>query len=203
MITAIQTRYAGCHFRSRLEARWAVLFDNLGIEWEYEPQGYLVGPGRRAYLPDFYFPATKTWVEVKPTLDAIDYGLMMDCVDWGRGLPGLEGSAGTDRGLMILGPIPRITPMPLPFTPWHPVLQHHKGVIVSAGCLTPDGAVVLGAPEGGRLGFDSCDPSNPGFRAEISKLFAGKGGATSNWESVDAYIKARSARFEHRKAGAK
>lgn len=26
-ITAIETRYAGCHFRSRLEARWAVFFD--------------------------------------------------------------------------------------------------------------------------------------------------------------------------------
>jgi hypothetical protein len=29
---AIETRYAGCLFRSRLEARWAVLFDHLGIE---------------------------------------------------------------------------------------------------------------------------------------------------------------------------
>lgn len=28
-IRAIETRYAGCRFRSRLEARWAVFFDHL------------------------------------------------------------------------------------------------------------------------------------------------------------------------------
>ena len=39
-IAAIQTRYAGCRFRSRIEARWAVFFDALGIRWEYEPQGF-------------------------------------------------------------------------------------------------------------------------------------------------------------------
>ena len=40
MIDAIETLYAGCRFRSRLEARWAVAFNALGIEWMYEPQGY-------------------------------------------------------------------------------------------------------------------------------------------------------------------
>ena len=47
----IKTWYKGIPFRSRLEARWAVFFDRLGIEWEYEPQGY--GNGYLAYLPDF------------------------------------------------------------------------------------------------------------------------------------------------------
>ncbi len=37
---AIETHYAGCRFRSRLEARWAVFFDAIGIEWQYEPQGF-------------------------------------------------------------------------------------------------------------------------------------------------------------------
>lgn len=32
-IKAIETRYAGCR-RSRLEARWAVVFDTLGFAWE-------------------------------------------------------------------------------------------------------------------------------------------------------------------------
>jgi hypothetical protein len=32
-IVAIPTRYKGYHFRSRLEARWAVFFDALGIKW--------------------------------------------------------------------------------------------------------------------------------------------------------------------------
>lgn len=39
----IPTMYKGIQFRSRLEARWAVFFDTLGIEWEYEPQGYAIG----------------------------------------------------------------------------------------------------------------------------------------------------------------
>jgi hypothetical protein len=39
----IPTMYKGIQFRSRLEARWAVFFDTLGIEWEYETQGYEIG----------------------------------------------------------------------------------------------------------------------------------------------------------------
>ncbi len=63
-IRAIETRYAGCRFRSRLEARWAVFFDTLGIAWEYEPQGFLIDGV--CYLPDFYLPEQKLWVEIKP-----------------------------------------------------------------------------------------------------------------------------------------
>jgi len=54
-IKAIETRYAGCNFRSRLEARWAVFFDHLGIKWEYEREGY-VGVRGTPYLPDFWLP---------------------------------------------------------------------------------------------------------------------------------------------------
>lgn len=66
-IKAIETRYAGCRFRSRLEARWAVFFDALDIKWKYEPQGYVVGPpgDEIAYLPDFYLPKYDVWAEVK------------------------------------------------------------------------------------------------------------------------------------------
>ena len=39
-IKAIETMYKGYHFRSRLEARWAVFFDTLGIPWKYENEGY-------------------------------------------------------------------------------------------------------------------------------------------------------------------
>lgn len=63
MIKAIETEYADCWFRSRLEARWAVFFDALGVTWEYEPEGFHTSAGN--YLPDFYLPAQKTWVEVK------------------------------------------------------------------------------------------------------------------------------------------
>ncbi|MBK9515513.1 MAG: hypothetical protein IPO05_18320 [Flavobacteriales bacterium] len=52
MIKPIETRYKGYRFRSRLEARWAVFFDALGLEWEYEPEGFDLGDGVY-YLPDF------------------------------------------------------------------------------------------------------------------------------------------------------
>ena len=42
-LKAIQTEYKGYRFRSRLEARWAVLLDELGVKWEYEPEGYDLG----------------------------------------------------------------------------------------------------------------------------------------------------------------
>lgn len=65
-IKAIETRYAGCRFRSRLEARWAVFFDTLGIRWEYEPEGFELPSGR--YLPDFWFPDHRLYGEVKGDL---------------------------------------------------------------------------------------------------------------------------------------
>lgn len=71
---AIETRYKGYRFRSRLEARWAVFFDALGVAWEYEPEGFELGGGAR-YLPDFRVHAPvsrfeRVWVEVKPVLPA-------------------------------------------------------------------------------------------------------------------------------------
>jgi len=61
---AIQTKYHGFLFRSRLEARWAVFYDSLGIEWEYEKEGYDLGDAG-LYLPDFWLPRQKCWVEIK------------------------------------------------------------------------------------------------------------------------------------------
>lgn len=51
-IKAIETEYNGYRFRSRLEARWAVFFDSLGVKYEYEPEGFILPSGKR-YLPDF------------------------------------------------------------------------------------------------------------------------------------------------------
>ncbi len=63
---AIPTLYNGYHFRSRLEARWAIYFDRAGIEYHYELEGFDLGELGR-YLPDFYFPSFNCWGEVKPT----------------------------------------------------------------------------------------------------------------------------------------
>jgi hypothetical protein len=72
---AIETHYAGCRFRSRLEARWAVVFDHLMIPWQYEPQGYELPSGR--YLPDFRAESTKGnpyFIEIKgPMPDAREF----------------------------------------------------------------------------------------------------------------------------------
>ena len=65
MIKPIETHYKGRLFRSRLETRWAVFFDTLGVQWEYEPEGFELGDGLR-YLPDFWLPQVNLWAEVKP-----------------------------------------------------------------------------------------------------------------------------------------
>ena len=71
----IETFYNGYRFRSRLEARWAVFFDALGVEYDYEPEGFDLGNGLY-YLPDFKIKCWGTrgeindkpfdlWIEVK------------------------------------------------------------------------------------------------------------------------------------------
>jgi hypothetical protein len=73
MIKAIDTRYKGYLFRSRLEARWAVFFDQMGWSWDYEPEGFELGGTQ--YLPDFKVAIPRgdhTWFEVKPRETEID-----------------------------------------------------------------------------------------------------------------------------------
>lgn len=65
-LKAIPTLYRETTFRSRLEAKWAVFYSSLGIEWRYEPEGYdLDGT---YYLPDFYLPEIGIWLEKKGTV---------------------------------------------------------------------------------------------------------------------------------------
>jgi uncharacterized protein YlaI len=71
IIRAIPTIYRGTCFRSRLEARWAATFDQLGMYWEYEPDGVEIDGVR--YLCDFRLPKQHCWFEVKgPTNDRLD-----------------------------------------------------------------------------------------------------------------------------------
>lgn len=76
-IKPIETVYQGYRMRSRLEARWACFFNEMGFKWRYEEEGYKVnGAG---YLPDFFLPDLKCFVEIKgqdPT--AIE---LQKCVD--------------------------------------------------------------------------------------------------------------------------
>ncbi len=64
-LKAIETRYKNHRFRSRLEARYAVFFDALGVVWDYEREGFDLGE-HGCYLPDFWLPHWEVWWEVKP-----------------------------------------------------------------------------------------------------------------------------------------
>jgi hypothetical protein len=72
LIKPLETYYNGYKFRSRLEARWAVFFTELRIIFEYEKEGYNLGDNG-CYLPDFWLPEFKLWVEVKPATIGIKY----------------------------------------------------------------------------------------------------------------------------------
>lgn len=63
-IKAIETTYNGIRFRSRLEARWAVFLTHMGVEYEYEPEGFT--DGTDCYLPDFWLYKQEIYLEVKP-----------------------------------------------------------------------------------------------------------------------------------------
>lgn len=97
MVKAIQTHYANCHFRSRLEARWAVFFNCLGVRWEYEKEGFKLPSGH--YLPDFWLPNLGCWLEVKP--DNPDDQAKKLCEELGwetdRAVVLLSGSPGSEK----------------------------------------------------------------------------------------------------------
>jgi hypothetical protein len=73
-IKAIETHYKGFRFRSRLEARYAVFFDQAGANWDYEQEGYNLDG--EYYLPDFKVNKlidkngvdVPLWFEIKPEL---------------------------------------------------------------------------------------------------------------------------------------
>lgn len=67
-VQAIPTTYQDITFRSRLEARWAVFLDELGIKWQYEAEGYQL-PNDEWYLPDFWLPEHDMFFEIKPEGD--------------------------------------------------------------------------------------------------------------------------------------
>lgn len=84
MLKAIETSYKGYLFRSRLEARWAVFFDALGLDWEYEPEGFELPDGTR-YLPDFRLPKVMAtgaaWLEVKPIISSDTWPSIKRAID--------------------------------------------------------------------------------------------------------------------------
>jgi hypothetical protein len=194
---AIETRYNGYRFRSRLEARWAVFFDAAGIPYEYEPEGFFVGgwSEKTPYLPDFRLCNQNLWVEVKGDVENIDWQMMADAVDWGNGLPGVAWSSGSTNGLLILGNIPYIQTNA--YSPFHPILQHDKGGWVNHAFFVPGGIEVF---ETNSAYFDSFNiDSTCGLAMEVRKHFWSTqlDDRCLDMTVFRAYLAARSARFEH------
>jgi nucleoside 2-deoxyribosyltransferase len=67
MIKAIPTTYAGVRMRSKLEATVAETLDRYKIAWTYESEGYDLGGVW--YLPDFWLPDARAFLEVKGVLN--------------------------------------------------------------------------------------------------------------------------------------
>jgi hypothetical protein len=77
-MVGIPTVYNGIQYRSRLEARWAAFFDQLGWPYTYEPFD------AHGYIPDFLIHwDTPVLVEVKPAVAKDDYLDTMDKITIG------------------------------------------------------------------------------------------------------------------------
>jgi len=130
--------YSFTQFRSQLEARWAIFFDCLGLDWDYEPCHYPVGDGL-GYLPDFYLPTLGVWAEGKgPTfLDRHSMGKIINGAAGPQPLPIREAPYGPADQVLILGPFPKIDIG----TPTHNIVVPEGGGIagVRRSIWTPDG----------------------------------------------------------------
>lgn len=117
-IRPIETVYNGYRFRSRLEARWAVFFDAIGAEWEYEPEGYRL-PDGTMYLPDFLLKnvrgrgAENIYVEVKGVLTKDDLHKIDMFTD-----PKQQGYPDGNHPIIIFGQIPDCRAIPAHYVPY-------------------------------------------------------------------------------------
>lgn len=193
-IAPLETRYAGCRFRSRLEARWAVFFNSLEIPWQYEPQGFQIG--EEAYLPDFYLPQSKTWVEVKgEEAEFLAKGALYSAAAAGA-LPDTANAWGKETGLLVLGPVPHVQFGDM--LPTHTLLQHGiEGLRRSFAAFHSLQSIQIVAT------WD--DPVQaPELPDRRGLPFIATGGyppADVMDHAARAYIAANSARFEHGQRG--
>lgn len=193
-IKAIETRYAGCRFRSRLEARWAVFFDTLGVPWEYEPEGFVVEG--TPYLPDFRLWGRR-WAEIKGDPAGLDIRLLK------------RFAFEANTNIIILGPIPPVTmrvPSWVNLMGWPELMEQSQ--FMEEGChpLTWDRAVMVSreafADDGGlRQAYFN-------YKIKDVKDWLTPVDDVDEWtypyprpQVADAYTTARSARFEHGERG--
>lgn len=217
-IKAIETKYKGYLFRSRLEARWAVFFDSIGIKYQYEADGfeavydYADKKEVIRYLPDFYLPEFDCYVEVKGTDEALkkDGHKLAGAIDWN--------STPVSKGLLILGNIPdpeRITPLNPPMFSY---LFCDRGINHQYAAFFPNYENKVKLIVGGRNIFDriydvadydfSCFEGEGTIPESTSTECTWLSEEISVWVSrkfvmtlKEAFAKARAARFEFGKEG--
>lgn len=78
-IQAIPEILFGVGFRSRLEARFAIFFTALGVEWEYERAPVHIA-GRPRW-PDYWLPTQQVWAEIKPEGVPPDQAMAAACAE--------------------------------------------------------------------------------------------------------------------------
>lgn len=227
VIPAIETVYKGYRFRSRLEARWAVFFDELAIDWRYEAEGYeiRVNGKTRRYLPDFYLPKFGVWVEVKGDENRLDVPLLAFAAHPETGLPASPAGDSvirkpgtsdpeacwpwTKRRMLILGPIPEHDDaLPIRF---HALLAARPvrdswAVELDYAAFTPaygSGLLTYSLPTNVLLTPELALTSEAGEVRKAPALLVGPYlvyGVPANLSA--AYSAARQSRFEHGESGA-
>jgi hypothetical protein len=176
-IRAIETSYAGYRFRSRLEARWAVFFNEAGIRFEYEPEGLRVDTpmGVISYLPDFWL-GTGQWGEVKGWLD------MKACKRLVALATGMA-KCGEGADVVVLGEVPSISSIR-----WPVQLHQHRGLWAVPWALE-----------------SGCPMDRPHVRIEANAMIADKLTEGFPWGipewAEDGLDAARRARFEFGESG--
>ncbi len=55
MLKPAMAEFKGRRFRNRMEARWGVFFDTLGLRWDYEPEVFDL-PSGHSIWPTFWIP---------------------------------------------------------------------------------------------------------------------------------------------------
>lgn len=196
MIRPIETHYAGCRFRSRLEARYAVFFDTLGVKWEYEREGYEVEDRLGLndvdtwyYLPDFWLPEYELHVEVKGSFKPEEFRRFLSAAAY---LSSPDGGCGGGNDTLILGPLPNTS---VGFS--YPMRLHlHKGDL--------RGYKFVGSRQPLRCIRPWRDIANDYGELRIEQSGQELLNGISTYPTPDfwqAYRAARSARFEHGEKG--
>lgn len=107
---SIPTTYKGIRMRSKLETEWAQWFDEYGIIWAYEPEGFAL-PNGIAYLPDFWLPEMNTVFEAKGVLDQDDEAKIRALAKTAapRGVMVILGEAPVGARYRLVNPTPQRT----------------------------------------------------------------------------------------------